>query len=143
MCKLSGSYQHHLSGTFLKNDGVSPSELPTALIISAAAYVCVQTTSKVAYPLKVKINDRRPALLSAKDRQKAADEKAGIRNRFLVHLSQILIALFTERIGIQVDHMAVNKIVGWQVLQKPVDLSVSDVSGQSQKDIEQPEGTNT
>ena len=78
--------------------------------------------------LKVMIHKGRPRLFAVDGRQEAANEEAGVRNRGFIHAPQILIALFAERIGIEVDHVAVDEVVGGQALQDPVDTAVADVA---------------
>ena len=73
----------------------------------------------------------RPRLFAVDGRQEAADEEDGVCD---------LVALVAERIRIQVDHVAVDEVIGRQKLQDPVDLPVADVAGESQKYVEIMEG---
>ena len=82
----------------------------------------------------------RPRLFAVDGRQEAADEEDGVCDRGVVHLTKILVALVAERIRIQVDHVAVDEVIGRQKLQDPVDLPVADVAGESQKYVEIMEG---
>ena len=76
-----------------------------------------------------------PRLFAVDGRQEAADEKDGACDCGLIHPAQVQVALFAERIGIDVDHVAVDEVIGRQKLQDPVDLPVADAAGKSQQDV--------
>ena len=82
----------------------------------------------------------RPRLFAVHCRQEAADQKDGVCDRGFIHPAQIPVALLAERIGIEVDHVAVDEVVGRQALQDSVDPAVADVAGKGQEDVKIVEG---
>ena len=81
-----------------------------------------------------------PRLFAVDGRQEAADEKDDVCDCGLIHPAQVQVALSAERIGIDVDHVAVDEVVGRQALKEPVDMAVADAAGQGQKEVETAEG---
>ena len=77
------------------------------------------------------IHKGRPRLFFVYSRQEAADEEDGICDRGFIHPAQLMVALLAERIGIEVDHVAVDEVVGRQALKNAVDLPVADAAGKS------------
>ena len=75
----------------------------------------------------------RPRLFAVDGRQEAADEEDGVCDRGVVLTAQVEVALVTEWIGIQVDHVAVDEVIGRQALQDAVDKAVADAARESQK----------
>ena len=88
---------------------------------------------------KIIIHQCGPLSFSPQRRKVTADQKTCIGDRVFVSFPQIPIALFAERIGIQIDHMSVNEVIGGQTLQDPVDHPVSEMTGQGQQKVESPQ----
>ena len=82
----------------------------------------------------------RPRLFAVHCRQEAADQKDGVCDRGFIHPAQIPVALLAERIGIEVDHVAVDEVVGRQARKNSVDLTVDDAAGKGQEDVKIMEG---
>ena len=90
--------------------------------------------------LKIMFHNGRPRLFAVDGRQEAADEEDGVCDRGVVLTAQVAVALAAERIRIQVDHVAVDEVIGRQALQDAVDKAVADAAGESQKYVEIMEG---
>ena len=86
------------------------------------------------------LHNGRPRLFAVDGRQEAADEEDGVCDRGVVLTAQVEVALVTEWIGIQVDHVAVDEVIGRQALQDAVDKAVADAARESQKYVEIMEG---
>ena len=91
----------------------------------------------VFYRFKIIVHQGGPLFPAAKGRNEAPDEENGIADRIFIFLPQIRITLFAERVWIQIDHVPMDKAVGGQTLQDPVDLTVPYVTGQSEQNVEQ------
>ena len=55
-------------------------------------------------------------------------------------MAKVPAALIAERVRIEVDHVAMDEVVGRQTQKEPVDMAVTDAAGQGQKEVETAEG---
>ena len=86
--------------------------------------------------LKIMIHKVWPRLFAVYGRQEAADEEDGVGDGGVVHTAKVEVALIAERVRIEVDHVAVDEVIGRQALENAVDMAVADAAGKIQKDVE-------